>query len=225
MQAAFVLHRWPYQETSLLVEFFTAEQGRFRAIAKGAKRPKSPWRAILQPFIPLQIETRGRHELQTLTQAEASAVAIPLQGVQLYSAFYVSELIQRCTSSYQAADELFHAYQETLYQLSQQQQVEAALRRFEWQLLMHSGHAFDWQHCANTGAVIRADKQYQFVPEHGFIEHLNGNLAGVDILTCAAIEDGASGHLPLLKRIMRQALRPYLGEQPLRSRALFKKGS
>ncbi len=51
LEAAYVLHTRPYQESSLLVELLTP-QGRISVIAKGAKRPKSSYRGILQPFIP-----------------------------------------------------------------------------------------------------------------------------------------------------------------------------
>ena len=40
-QPAFVLHTYPYLETSLLVETFTRNLGRVPLVAKGAKRPKS----------------------------------------------------------------------------------------------------------------------------------------------------------------------------------------
>src|SRR5690554_2418718 len=110
MEPAFVLHRWPYQDSSLLVELLSAEQGRFRVIAKGAKRPKSRWRSILQPFTPLQIDSRGRGDLQTLTAAEASDNAIALQGHALYSGFYLNELVQRLTTPHQAIDRLFDDY-------------------------------------------------------------------------------------------------------------------
>ena len=38
-QPAFVLHTYPYLETSLLVETFTHNFGRVPLVAKGAKRP------------------------------------------------------------------------------------------------------------------------------------------------------------------------------------------
>jgi DNA repair protein RecO (recombination protein O) len=37
-QAAFVLHAYPYSETSLLVEAFTRAHGRLPLVAKGARR-------------------------------------------------------------------------------------------------------------------------------------------------------------------------------------------
>ncbi|MGY8817310.1 MAG: recombination protein O N-terminal domain-containing protein, partial [Pseudomonadales bacterium] len=39
-EPAFVLHTRPYRETSLLVDFFTRNYGRFRAVARGARAAK-----------------------------------------------------------------------------------------------------------------------------------------------------------------------------------------
>ncbi|SDB06096.1 DNA replication and repair protein RecO [Pseudidiomarina indica] len=227
MSPAFVLHRWPYQDTSLLLELFTPEHGRFRAIAKGAKRAKSPWRSILQPFIPLQIETRGRHELQTLVSAEALALAFPLQGIALYSAFYVNELIQRLTTPYHANEQLFRDYQQTLELLTKVEQVEPILRRFEWQLLCHLGHGFDWV-LDTSGNPIQSERTYQFMPEAGFELCLalpasgpSSVYRGADILRLAEFDVAEPRLLVVFKRIMRMALQPYLGAQPLRSREFF----
>jgi DNA repair protein RecO (recombination protein O) len=40
-QAAFVLHTYPYRETSVIVEALTEEHGRVALVARGAKRPRS----------------------------------------------------------------------------------------------------------------------------------------------------------------------------------------
>lgn len=239
MEPAFVLHRWPYQDSSLLVELLSAQQGRFRVIAKGAKRPKSKWRSILQPFTPLLVQAKGRGELLTLSAAEASDQAMNLQGHALYSGFYVNELVQRLTPPHQAIDELFHDYHETLSMLAQASHVEPVLRRFEWQLLCHLGHGFDW-HADDQQQPFLAEQTYQFRPERGFFiaapNALENSAAetplnpysaaeflmtGADITRIAAFEQLDQRLLNLLKRIMRSALQPYLGDKPLRSRQLF----
>ena len=50
LQEAFVIHSKPYKETSLLVTFFSSEDGKLSAIAKGAKRGMAStaddWRAL-----------------------------------------------------------------------------------------------------------------------------------------------------------------------------------
>lgn len=226
MVPAFVLHRWPYQDTGLLVELITADQGRFRVIAKGAKRPKSPWRSILQPFVPLHITSQGRHELQTLTAAEATAAAIPLRGQAFYSGFYVNELVQRLTTPYHLVDGLFDDYQQTIHGLALTDSIEPLLRRFEWQLLNHLGHGFDWFTDVNQ-QQIAAEQWYQFIPEAGFMPNNEGTtstglvLRGEDIMQLTDFSVTDKRLLNILKRLMRAALSPYLGEQPLRSRQLF----
>ena len=40
-QLVYVLHTYPFKETSLIVEIFSKEFGRVSLVAKGARRPKS----------------------------------------------------------------------------------------------------------------------------------------------------------------------------------------
>ncbi|STR27259.1 Recombination protein O [Janthinobacterium lividum] len=69
-QPAFVLHSYPHKETSLIVDVFTREYGRIALVAKGAKRPHSQLRGVLQTFQPLQAGWTGKSELRILTGAE-----------------------------------------------------------------------------------------------------------------------------------------------------------
>ncbi|MEN9426425.1 MAG: hypothetical protein RLZZ220_774, partial [Pseudomonadota bacterium] len=43
-QPGFVLHSYPYRETSLIVEVFSRDHGRIGLVAKGARRPMSQLR-------------------------------------------------------------------------------------------------------------------------------------------------------------------------------------
>ncbi len=51
LQPAYVLHTRPFQNTSLLIDFFTTDYGRLRAIAKGARSAKSKYRSLLQLWL------------------------------------------------------------------------------------------------------------------------------------------------------------------------------
>ncbi|MEX1222120.1 MAG: DNA repair protein RecO [Idiomarina sp.] len=232
MDTAYVLHRWPYQESSLMCDLLTRHEGRVRVIAKGARRPKSPWRSVLQPFAPIQVEYRGRSELQTLTHAEAVNPLLPaLNGIQLYSAFYLNELVQRLTRLHQSFESLFEEYAQTLLQLRDAEQVEPLLRRFEWQLLSHLGLAFDWSTDCLNNQPLPVQGIVEFRPGEGFTAQLTAQVNGEhrqrhynaeDIAQLVDLEISSLAQLELLKRLMRQALAPYLGDQPLRSRELFK---
>ena len=54
-QPGFVLHSYPYKETSLIIDLFSRDHGRVALVAKGAKRPHSKLRGVLQTFQPLQL--------------------------------------------------------------------------------------------------------------------------------------------------------------------------
>ena len=93
METAFVLHRRKYRESSLIVEFLTEKRGRVAAVAKGVTRRTSTLGQILQPAISLYIETRGRNELQILTNAERKGEQLSLNGDCLYSVLYMNEIM------------------------------------------------------------------------------------------------------------------------------------
>ncbi|HEX5865306.1 MAG TPA: recombination protein O N-terminal domain-containing protein, partial [Casimicrobiaceae bacterium] len=65
-QPAFVLHTYPYRETSVIVEALTAAYGRVALVARGARRPRSELRGVLQAFQPLALSWSGAGELKTL---------------------------------------------------------------------------------------------------------------------------------------------------------------
>ena len=88
LQPAYVLFSQPFQNTSLMVDFFTIDYGRITVIAKGARRRTSKYRALLQPFHPLLIAFSGRGEVKTLGYLESGFGAIILKGERLFSGLY-----------------------------------------------------------------------------------------------------------------------------------------
>ncbi|MBW7935461.1 MAG: DNA repair protein RecO, partial [Gemmatimonadaceae bacterium] len=72
--SALVLHAFDYRETSRIVRLLTRELGIVSAIARGARRPRSPFGAALDLFASgeaLIATTMGR-DLHTLTAFEAT---------------------------------------------------------------------------------------------------------------------------------------------------------
>src|SRR5947207_12817682 len=67
---AFILHGYPYRETSLLLETFTRTFGRVSMVARGARSPRSPLRGVLLAFQPLALSWFGKGELRTLPRTE-----------------------------------------------------------------------------------------------------------------------------------------------------------
>ena len=173
MDRGYVLHTYPYRETSLILQVWTEKHGRLGLVAKGARRPKSAQRVVLVPFQPLTLDWFGRGELRTLKMAEPSIPATPLAGQALLSAFYLNELLLKLTTREDPHEGLFEAYDNAIAALraisreGRGASVEPALRRFELRLLQELGYAVQLDHEAGTRAPIMAEREYVYVVERG----------------------------------------------------------
>ena len=94
-EPGYVLHAYPYRETSLIVEAFTEAHGRVAMVARGAKRPRSELRGVLQGFQPLLLSWFGQQELKTLLRAEWRGGLPLVSGRALLCGFYLNELLLR----------------------------------------------------------------------------------------------------------------------------------
>jgi DNA repair protein RecO (recombination protein O) len=118
---AFVLHRYDWSETSLILDLLTRSRGRIAVAAKGAKRPYSQLRSVLLPFQRIAA-TVGRQaeeaqaDVVTLRAAEWAGVeAGPvLPPARLFAGFYLNELLMKLLARGDAHPALFDAYAGTL---------------------------------------------------------------------------------------------------------------
>ncbi|OOF47091.1 DNA repair protein RecO [Rodentibacter trehalosifermentans] len=228
LQRGFVLHRRPYSETSLLVDLFTEESGRLMVIAKGARAKRSTWKSVLQPFTPLLLRWTGKSGLKTLTKAESAAITLPLQQTALYSGFYVNELLSRVMEPETANPPLFQHYLKCLTSLATEPNVEPCLRLFEFHLLQILGYGVDFLHCAGSGQPVDPTMTYRYREEKGFIASLvkdNLTFYGRDLIAFANLDFSDEAVRQAAKRFTRVALKPYLGDKPLKSRELFSQNS
>lgn len=226
LHPAWVLHQRAYQETSLLLEVFSSQQGRIGLIAKGAKRPRSRLRGILQPFHPLLIAWSGRGDLGTLTQAEPDGPSFTLVGRRLVSGFYLNELLMRLLHRHEAHAALFKSYCETLRLLSRPGAEEPVLRIFEKRLLEAIGYGLVLDHEVASKASIEAERAYYYQQDKGPWSIPPPCVPAIEIrgqtliaLACERIEDPLA--LREAKLLMRFVLKPHLGDKPLQSRELF----
>lgn len=225
LDPAFVLHRRPYGETSLIIDLFTFHHGHFSAVARGAARPRSQWQAELQPFRPLRVSWSGRQALKTLRHGEATAVPLALAGERLYCGFYLNELLQRLLTEAEPVPELFSAYLDTLELLDREDAaVEPALRRFEYRLATELGYGINWERASDTGQPVEAGRHYAFHPAQGVLAATEGSLGGIpgeQLLALASDQLDNREVLRLAKQLMRSLVDHLLQGRPLHSRRLF----
>ncbi len=166
-QPGFVLHSYPYKETSLIVDVFTRDHGRIALVAKGAKRPHSKLRGVLQTFQPLSVGWSGKAEVRTLTAAEWVGGLLPLEKSALLCGFYLNELLVKLLARDDPHPVLFDHYVSALNQLAHDEPAAIVLRKFERTLLKETGVSGDWQICTTTRNPLNADINYVIDPERG----------------------------------------------------------
>ena len=231
-QPGYVLHSYPYQETSLIVEVFTREFGRVPMVAKGAKRPHSALRSVLMPFHALTLDWSGRAELKTLRSAEWSGAFRLLSGRALMCGFYLNELLLKLLHRDDPHDALFDAYAHTLQALLDNADHAVALRCFEKRLLSELGYALILDCDAQTRQPLQPQRRYQYRIDHGPIvldERPAGRPfaeSGLELLGQTLIDMNTDNYVSPVtqqqsKSLMRLLIGHYLGNQTLHSRQLL----
>jgi DNA repair protein RecO (recombination protein O) len=140
-EPGYVLHTYPYKETSLIAEVFARRFGRVALLARGARRPRSAMRGVLLSFHPLRLSWSASAELGNLIGAEWAGALQPLAGQGLMCGFYLNELLLRLLPRDDPHERLFDAYGEALRQLARGEPYPAVLRGFEKRLLAELGYA------------------------------------------------------------------------------------
>ena len=222
-----MLHAYPYRETSVIVEAFTAAHGRVGLVARGAKRPRSELRGLLQAFQPLTLAWAGSGELKTLVKAEWRG-GLPLPGgAALLCGFYLNELLLKLLPREDPHPGLFAAYEDALHALTREDSAGAqavVLRRFELCLLAELGYAVALTHEADTGAPVVAGERYHYAFDRGPQRTLREPGARWPVVRGAALIALAEARYPdaetagEAKRLMRLVLDHYLEERRIFSR-------
>ena len=228
-QAVYVLHTYPFKETSLVVEIFSQQFGRIAAVAKGARRPHSAMRGMLQSFQMLSGAWSGKNELKTLHSLDWNAGLTLIKGEALMCGFYMNELLLRLLPREDAHECLFEYYANALQTLSNGADLATTLRRFELKLLQEMGYAVPLLQDENDVA-IEADKTYRYEAEFGACELKGSNismrkngvqLSGKTMLDMARDDYADSATQSQSKQLMRYLLAYYLGDKPLHTRQLL----
>jgi DNA repair protein RecO (recombination protein O) len=170
-EPAFVLHRYDWSESSLILEVFTRHHGRVALVAKGAKRPSSNFRPVLLPLQPLHVAFGGDAEIRNLKSAEWVGGQVMPTGDALLSGYYLNELLLRLLARDDPHPRLFDAYAAAVAVLASEHgdALEPALRAFELLLLREIGllPTLDMQTLAM--APLEPAGRYSLVAEAGLV--------------------------------------------------------
>jgi DNA repair protein RecO (recombination protein O) len=241
---AYVLHRYDWSETSLVIDLFTRERGRIAVAAKGAKRPYSQLRSVLLPFQRVAA-TVGRQaedaqaEVVTLRGAEwaGDRAAPPLPAARLFAGFYLNELLMKLLARGDPHPALFDAYAETLRSLAAADEFgeQIGLRAFEFALLRGIGLLPELDRVTATQRPLAPASHYQWLGDRGVIEAdpalPAARLPGADLLalqdalsqdSLGPLQAACATRLDRLKPVLRALVHYHLGSPVLRTREVMR---
>jgi len=149
-----------YSETSQIVSFFTRATGKIDAIAKGSKRPKSPFDG------PIEVLSHGNivfvdsagEKLATLTEFQQQFALVNLRNnlFMLYACLFAAELMNNLTHDYDPHPELFDSFLKFFHNVNeqhstsdQQRDILALLILFQLTILREIGLQPILNHCVN----------------------------------------------------------------------------
>lgn len=218
---AYILHSRRYRDTSLLVDLFTAREGRISAIVRGGGKVGS---SFVQAFSPLLISYRGRGELKTTTKIEVLG-GPKLSGNNLFVGMYINELLVRLLGKFDAMPDLFESYQGLLDTLSSEGQITRQLRTFEFLLIAELGYGLTFDVEAGGNQAVEPHLFYRFVANQGFYlanSDAPNTYCGSDLLALAEGRLDSPRVDSAAKQIIRSSFDHLLGGKILKSRALFR---
>ena len=222
-QPAYVLHRRAYRETSAIVDFLTQDHGRVAGVARGTRGDGRS--RLVEPFSRLAVSWRGKGRLVTVTGCE-TAHRWRLDGHRLFAGMYLNELMVRVLPVEEAVTDLFRVYEAALAALETEDDIEPTLRMFEKCLLREIGYGLTFDVDAARGEEVRDDAMYEFVDGAGFHAVAGGTPGawpGAVLKDIARDQYESATVRRAAKAILRQALKPHLGDRPLASRELFRR--
>jgi len=227
LEPGFLLHHYPWRDSSRILEFFTRSHGRVSVFARAARRGGSALPAALQPFGELLVSWSARGEAGQLTGAERVQASAFLAGDRMMSGFYVNELLIKLLHRHDPHPALYDAYAAVVARLHDADADPGrALRVFEKRLLEELGWGLDLAHDAGSGEPIDPRRAYRYRLDGG-AEAVDGVaegtlvFAGASLLSLAREELAEPQALADARRLLRAALDQCLDGRPLRTRAVM----
>jgi DNA repair protein RecO (recombination protein O) len=163
---AIVLRVIEFSESSCVVTLFTEDFGKIGALAKGAKRPKSPFEGALDLLAVVRIVflRKSSDALDLLTEGKLERRFRSAQRdlARLYAGYYVAELLAELTDAGDPHPELFAAADATLLALDGSAPLAETVLRFELAALRLLGHVPSLSLCVVCGKPVESAERVAF---------------------------------------------------------------
>ena len=158
-----------YGEADRLVTLISRDIGRFTAIAKSSRKPKSSLRGGTEPFVRAKFELAKAKTLDIIRCVEIIDTHLPLRDswTRLQMAGHVAEIANKMTEERFPDAEFYDLLRTAIDRISEGD--ETAVVRFKVAVLDHMGIFPDLSGCSNCGAVRVRGNVHLDEKGHGFL--------------------------------------------------------
>ena len=176
---AIVISHSDYGEADRILNLYTREMGKARAIAKGVRKEHSRKAGHVEPFTCTTLMLAKGASFWIVSQAETVDAFIPIREdlTKTAQAAYVVELLERFTSEDEVHLALYRLVKATLERIASQMDAFQSLRYFEMRFLEMVGYRPELYHCAQCRAEIQAEDQFFSILQGGVMCPKCGNIA------------------------------------------------
>jgi DNA repair protein RecO (recombination protein O) len=171
---ALVLRGYKLGETSRIVVLLTRERGKLRAVARGARGPRSRYRSALEPLSEVRVSLYGRQgaELLRLGEAELLRSAFRASERSLDAALVLSgcaELLDAMSPEGEAEDKVYRLAL-AIVRAAEAGTSPALVGRYleAWLLRLHGLYP-PLDRCAECDASLEGETRSYHAPAHGFV--------------------------------------------------------
>src|SRR3990170_6212135 len=146
---AIILKRTNLGEADRILTLYTPYLGKFRAVAKGVRRPTSKLGGHVELLIRSQMMLARGQNLDIVTQSQAQDSFLPLREDlrRIGQAFYIAELMDAFTAERIENPPLYQLLLRTLHWLCEKQPGEVVIRYFDLYLLECVGYRPELREC------------------------------------------------------------------------------
>ena len=165
---AIILGYTPLGEADLLVTMFTQDQGKVRAVAKGARRSTSRLVGHLEPLTVVKMSMAHGRSMDIISQAEVVQGFSELKEdlTAIAKGQYLAELVDGFGAEDSPNPSLYQLMIDTLRVVEGDPASDLPLRFFEFHLLLVSGLMPELYHCVECRVELEPDA-HRFSPNVG----------------------------------------------------------
>jgi DNA repair protein RecO (recombination protein O) len=176
---AIVISHSDYGEADRILNLFTREMGKARAIAKGVRKEHSRKAGHVEPFTCTTLMLAKGASFWIVSQAETVDAFTPIREdlTKTAQAAYVIELLERFTSEDEIHLALYRLVKDSLERIATQADAYQTLRYYEMRFLEMVGYRPELFHCVQCRTEIQAEDQFFSILKGGVMCPRCGRIA------------------------------------------------